>query len=250
MDPYSNRDPQPEDIQHEPPRAPAPAGTFRLFQVFGIDVYLHWLWFLLLAFEMQSRRGYDHLAWNLLEFVSIFGIVLMHEFGHALACRSVGGSVRYIVLWLLGGIAYVQPPQRPGAVLWSIAAGPLVNVILIPVLIGAYVVALGLGPDVVSADLLHYLYAVSIINGIILVFNLMPIYPLDGGQILQSLLWFFIGFSKSLRIVSVIGMVAAGLILIAAVITFEIWFIILALFLGSQAWNGYRYARLAASHQM
>ena len=57
-----------------------------------------------------------------------------HEFGHALACRQVGGSANQIILWPLGGVAYVNPPQRPGATLWSIAAGPLVNVALLPVL--------------------------------------------------------------------------------------------------------------------
>ena len=61
-------------------------------------------------------------------------IVLIHEFGHQLACRSVGGQTHDIVLWPLGGVAYVSPPQRPGAQLWSIAAGPLVNVILFPIL--------------------------------------------------------------------------------------------------------------------
>src|SRR5205823_4575722 len=71
---------------------------------------------------------------RLLEYVSVFVIVLMHEFGHALACRQVGGIANRIVLWPLGGIAFVDPPRRPGAYLWSIAAGPLVNVILLPVL--------------------------------------------------------------------------------------------------------------------
>ena len=56
--------------------------------------------------------------------------MLTHEFGHALACRSVGGTADNIMLWPLGGVAYVNPPQRPGATLWSIAAGPLVNVAL------------------------------------------------------------------------------------------------------------------------
>ena len=69
-------------------------------------------------------------GWNIL---ALFLIVLIHEFGHQLACRSVGGQTHDIVLWPLGGVAYVSPPQRPGAQLWSIAAGPLVNVVLIPV---------------------------------------------------------------------------------------------------------------------
>ena len=59
---------------------------------------------------------------------------MMHEFGHALACRQVGGQANRIVLWPLGGIAFVSPPPRAGAMLWSIAAGPLVNLLLAPIL--------------------------------------------------------------------------------------------------------------------
>src|SRR5205823_188694 len=73
-------------------------------------------------------------VWNALEVLVLFLIVLIHEFGHQLACRQVGGKTHDIVLFPLGGIAYVSPPEHPGPQLWSIAAGPLVNVILIPVL--------------------------------------------------------------------------------------------------------------------
>ena len=83
-------------------------------------------------------RQYSSLFWNALEYLALFAIVLLHEFGHALACRQVGGRAEQIVLWPLGGVAYVDPPQRPGATLWSIAAGPLVNVVLAPLLIGSY----------------------------------------------------------------------------------------------------------------
>src|SRR5437879_998202 len=110
---------------------PTQRGSFRLFRLFGIDVYLHWMWFLVVIYDVWLRRGvYSSYAWNVLECLRLFGIVLMHEFGHALACRQVGGRADQIILWPLGGVAYVAPPQRAGAVLWSIVAGPLVNVIL------------------------------------------------------------------------------------------------------------------------
>src|SRR5262245_54452720 len=114
---------------------PAHQGSFRLFRFRGIDVFLHWSWFLLAVYQFQYRRGnYASPLWNALEFLSVFLIVILHEFGHAFACRQVGGRADLIVLWPLGGVAYVSPPQRPGAQLWSIAAGPLVNVILVPIL--------------------------------------------------------------------------------------------------------------------
>jgi Zn-dependent protease len=110
-------------------------GSIRLFRFAGIDLFLHWSWFLVAAFEIYNRVGrYSSVIWNLLEYLALFLIVMLHEFGHALACRQVGGVANRITLWPLGGIAYVNPPPRPGATLWSIAAGPLVNVVLCPVL--------------------------------------------------------------------------------------------------------------------
>ncbi len=119
---------------------PTKQGSIRLFRIAGIDVYLHWLWFLVAAYEIQDRKGdYSSILWNVLEYLALFVIVTMHEFGHALACRQVGGTANQIVLWPLGGVAYVDPPPRPGAMLWSIAAGPLVNVglffVLTPILV-------------------------------------------------------------------------------------------------------------------
>src|SRR5450755_3657144 len=112
-------------------------GSIRLFRFSGIEVFLHWSWFVVAAYEIQSRKGrYSSVTWNVLEYLALFLIVTIHEFGHALACRQVGGRANQIVLWPLGGVAYVDPPPRPGATLWSIAAGPLVNVVLLPILFG------------------------------------------------------------------------------------------------------------------
>src|SRR5437879_5387777 len=117
---------------------------------------------------------------------------MLHEFGHALACRQVGGRADQIVLWPLGGVAYVDPPQRPGPMLWSIAAGPLVNVVLFPILLGACFLAGAAGWAKSFRDGYVFLLMVAVINKWLLLFNLLPIYPLDGGQIFRSLLWFVI----------------------------------------------------------
>src|SRR5438128_9327079 len=127
---------------------PTRKGSIRLFRLFGIDVYLHWSWFIVALIQLQLRHG--SMGLNVLVYLTLFVIVLMHEFGHALACRQVGGTANQIVLWPLGGVAYVDPPPRPGAVLWSIAAGPLVNVVLIPVTFGCLVLLSqlpGVSPD-------------------------------------------------------------------------------------------------------
>src|SRR3984893_12819372 len=110
-------------------------GSVRLFRLAGVDVFLHWSWFLVAACEISGRAGtYSSISWNVLEYLALFLIVMLHEYGHALACRQVGGTANQIMLWPMGGVAYVDPPPRPGATLWSIAAGPLVNVALIPIL--------------------------------------------------------------------------------------------------------------------
>src|SRR4051794_5259361 len=193
---------------------PTRQGSFRIFRLFGIDVYLHWMWFLLAVYDIQFRaHEYNSYIWNVLEYLTLFGIVLMHEFGHALACRQVGGKADMIVLWPFGGVAYVAPPQRPGAQLWSIAAGPLVNVVLVPVLTLACRADGGVpwqaftGRGYFVGDPGLFLSAMWGTNLGLLIFNIFPIYPLDGGQILRSLLWFPLGRAKSLLIAAGIGFV-------------------------------------------
>src|SRR5262245_17685385 len=122
---------------------PPGKGSFRLMRVAGIDVCLHWTWLVVAYFEIQyNPTHYSSRVWNAAEYLCVFGIVLLHEFGHVLACRQVGGQADRIVLWPLGGVALVNPPPRPGAFLWSIAAGPLVNVFLVPVTVGLVFVSL------------------------------------------------------------------------------------------------------------
>lgn len=68
-------------------------GSVRLFRFSGIDVFLHWSWFVVAVYEIQQRAGhYSSIKWNIIEYVGLFLIVLLHEFGHALACRQVGGA--------------------------------------------------------------------------------------------------------------------------------------------------------------
>jgi Zn-dependent protease len=181
-------------------------GSFRLFRVASIDVFVHWTWFVVAWIQISLRPDYYRSqAWKVAEYVSLFGIVLLHEFGHALACRSVGGRAKTIVLWPLGGVAFVSPPNRPGAVLWSIAAGPLVNLALVPVTMLLVFWADTQGLKTSSRDFYSFLEMMTLMNGILLVFNMLPIYPLDGGQIVQSLLWFVIGRWRSLQVVSLTG---------------------------------------------
>jgi Zn-dependent protease len=229
-------------------------GCFRLFQFAGITVYLHWSWFLV-AYVMITANPNEHreVFWNAAEYVTLFGIVLLHEFGHALACRQVGGRADRIMLWPLGGVAYVAPPARPGATLWSIAAGPLVNLALAPLTVVGIAAATLLQGEGPPSEFLQFALGIAWINAALLIFNLLPIYPLDGGQILYALLWFAVGRVAALRIVSVIGLVGG-----AAVALFGVWawlllppkagassllLLVIGLFMASRAWAGFVQAR-------
>src|SRR6059036_3435908 len=207
-------------------------GSIHLFRIAGVVVFLHWSWFLVAAFEIRGRtKSYSSLTWNVLEYLALFLIVMLHEYGHALACRQVGGTANQIVLWPLGGVAYVNPPPRPGATLWSIAAGPLVNVALLPMSLPVFVSAGLLGPyrlleywKMATPNAYSFLLAVGAINLGLLIFNMLPIYPLDGGQILRSLLWFAVGRARSLMMATVVGFVGVAGLIILAVWRQSAWF--------------------------
>ncbi len=219
-------------------------GALRLFRVAGIQVYLHITWFIVAALEVTSFSGrYHRPIWGLLEYLSLFLIVLLHEFGHALACRQTGGQADHIILWPLGGIAFVNPPPRPGAYLWSLAAGPLVNVALFPLLSFLLFLAGQAQWEVGNPDVYRFVESLWYINGMLLVFNLLPIYPLDGGQIVRALLWFRIGPIRSLKAASVIGIAGAVLFAAFAYYVGSIWLGILAFFIFTQAQVGWRQAR-------
>ncbi|HET9178646.1 MAG TPA: site-2 protease family protein [Terriglobia bacterium] len=218
--------------------------SLHLFSFKGIDVFLHWSWFLIALLEIESRsRAYSSITWNVLEYLALFVIVLLHEFGHALACRQVGGRANTILLWPLGGIAYVQPPQRPGATLWSIAAGPLVNVALVPVLWALVMMSSVLGWSRSAPDVHTFLSTLALINGVLLIFNLLPIYPLDGGQILRSVLWFWLGRARSLMAASAIGMVGVAGLFLFSYWTHSLWNAAIAAFVLIYCWGGLRQAQ-------
>lgn len=232
-------------------------GGIKLFQAFGIDVYLHWAWAIVAYyFYEQGRSSYHNPAWAMAEVLALFGIVLIHEFGHALACRSVGGKAEHIMLWPLGGVAFVQPPFRPGAMLWSIVAGPLVNVVLIPVTLVAYFaisndasvdhLLLQVGSP---NDLTNFLATLVLINFALLIFNMLPIYPLDGGKIVWSVLWFFIGPARSLTFAAYLGLLGVAAGGTYALIQGDWWLILIAAFAAWQCKRGIDEAKLLKYHE-
>jgi Zn-dependent protease len=219
-------------------------GGFRLFRFRGVEVSLHWTWFLVAAYSISSRgKAYSSLTWNIAEYLAIFLFVLLHEFGHVFACRSVGGKSDHILLWPLGGVAYVDPPQRAGAQLWSIVAGPLVNVGLLIVFKGAAILFRHYGWNESQPEAFTFLKSLWWINFAMLCFNLLPIYPLDGGQIVRSLLWFILGKGRSLLVATCIGFPGALIVGALAIWAGLYWTAFIAFYLLQGNWRAFQQAR-------
>jgi Zn-dependent protease len=136
---------------------------------FGIPVNLHWSWFLFLGII----ACFDPNSVTII--VGVFGIVLLHELGHCLASEYCHQKAKHITIYPFGGAAYMDIPVEPWKEFLITVAGPLVNLLLIPV-IGYF-----------AADN-AYLTRLDACNKVILVFNLLPIFPMDGGRLLRSAL--------------------------------------------------------------
>ncbi|MCL2640283.1 MAG: M50 family metallopeptidase [Phycisphaerales bacterium] len=178
---------------------------------FGITVVIHWTFLIFAAWRLMGSEG--PVMGHAIFMVLLFGVVLLHEFGHALSCKLVGGDAHHIVLWPLGGIAFVQPPMNPWAWLITTACGPLVNAILWPIFWVALHFLPLLEPHLspMTYAILDFICVEMIwINSMLLLFNLIPGYPMDGGRILQEILWLVVGYQKSLQVAGMIGTVVGG----------------------------------------
>lgn len=176
-------------------------GGLRIGRLAGIPIGVHPLWLLVVALIAWSLgdawfpERVDGLApasgyvLGLVSALLLFAGILLHELGHAIVARRHGVEVEEIDLWLLGGVARMRgEPQQPGDELRFALAGPAVTAALLAVFAALYAV-LG-GGDGWLAALVEYQLLIS---AMILVFNLLPAFPLDGGRVLRSLLWRFGG---------------------------------------------------------
>ena len=126
--------------------------------------------------------------------------------------------------------------------LWSIAAGPLVNVALVPVLELGRMGLESHGLFFHIPNIYILLLAIRKINFCLLIFNLMPVYPLDGGQIVRSLLWFIFGRGRSLLVASIIGFLGVGVLVLYAVFAADLWLGAIAIFILLNCWRGLQQA--------
>jgi Zn-dependent protease len=235
-----------------PSTNPAPSqsgsGSFRLFRVAGTDVYIHWSWFLVAFVLLRDRPvQYSSIGWDIAAYVAGFAIVLMHEFGHVLMCRRTGGEANHILLWPLGGLAYVTPAPRPGAHYWTIAAGPLVNIVLAPILILVAYLTAPTPDDPFPTDAFLFFNTIVGYNLVMLVFNLLPLFPLDGGQMLYAAVWWVSGKRAfGLKLAAMIGLVGSLGLAVLAIALQQWWLAIVTAFLAFGARAALRTATLIA----
>lgn len=185
--------------------------SWRVGRFLGIDLFVHPTFWLLPLFVLLSGSpgGSDQTAFELLVLFAAFGCVALHEYGHAVAARGFGVRTRDITLYPLGGVASLERiPDRPVAELVVALAGPAVNVVIGLGLGAALVLDPGVLPRAFVGQLL-------MVNAGLVLFNLIPAFPMDGGRVLRALLAGPLGRVRATEVAVGVGGVFA--VLIAAV---------------------------------
>jgi Zn-dependent protease len=183
--------------------------SFRIARIAGIEVRIHVTFLLLLLFFgwMYARQGGTAAAVQGLAFILIlFLCVLLHEFGHALAAARYGIKTPDITLLPIGGVARLQRmPDRPLEEFVVAIAGPLVNVVI------ALGIWLGLGARAILTEVpvgnpqVPMLNQVMWVNVVLVLFNLIPAFPMDGGRVLRALLATRMNYARATNIAATIG---------------------------------------------
>lgn len=185
--------------------------SLKLGRLLGIDVYVHFTFLALLGFIGLSHwlagRSLAAAANGMIFFLGLFGCVLLHEYGHALAARRYGIATRDITLLPIGGLARLERmPDKPYQELAVALAGPLVNVVIAGSLVlgltftGAWQPLASL--TTTSGNLIERLL---VVNVFLAVFNLLPAFPMDGGRVLRSLLAMRLEYARATRIAARVG---------------------------------------------
>jgi len=181
-------------------------GTFA-----GIDVFIHATFLLIIGWVGFSHWRQTGTLVGTLEGILftllLFGGVVLHEFGHALTARRYGIKTRDITLYPIGGVARLERmPDKPIQELWVALAGPAVNVFIAALLLGWLILSNALEPlsnlSMTSGPLIERLMLVNIS---LVLFNLLPAFPMDGGRVLRALLALRLEYTRATQIAATIG---------------------------------------------
>lgn len=192
--------------------------SFRIARVSGIDIKVHVTFFLILilgGLEWGRNHGTPGVVFGVLLMLALFACVTLHELGHSLAAQGFNIPVREIVLLPIGGVALLgRLPERPLQELLIAAAGPAVNVVIAVALavVGGLAGSLGaldghglLGGSAPAPGVGTFLVWLLAANVSLVVFNLIPAFPLDGGRMLRALLAMATDYARATRIAALVG---------------------------------------------
>lgn len=176
----------------------------------GIRIRVHWSFLLLPMYiyfsSLLSGSGMMAAIVSIIFVLAIFGCVLLHELGHALAARQFGIGTRDITLLPIGGVAALERmPRKPWQELWIAVAGPLVNVVIAATLF----IGIALSPLPTGGFVGGFLRQLALANVILVVFNMIPAFPMDGGRVLRSVLAMFVDYSDATAVAVTVGKVVA-----------------------------------------
>ncbi len=190
-------------------------GSWKLGQLAGVQVQIHWTFLLLplvIAGSTWTSAGAAAAVAAVVFVLAIFGCVILHELGHALAARRFGIKTRDITLLPIGGVARLQRmPRQPLQELVIALAGPAVNVLIVALLLGTlrmqgYTLAQTLSLELLQTSFLTRLMWANVI---LVLFNLLPAFPMDGGRVVRSILALAVSYLRATQIAVVIGRIMA-----------------------------------------
>lgn len=246
----------------------------RIGRFANIDLYLHWSLLLIFAYVilLSYQQGRAMVAMSMAQLIGMFVCVTLHEYGHAMAARRYGIGTADITLLAIGGIARLKfMPRIPMQELVVAIAGPAVNVVIAILLsIAIYFV----GPDsfteisqIISSvfaaggseaaaagnralvsvfenigrpDLIGYLLIMLLVNVILVLFNFVPAFPMDGGRVLRSILAMMMDYQRATYIASRLGWVAAFVLAFFGLASLSPWLLAISAFVvfaGSSEYN-------------
>jgi Zn-dependent protease len=216
-------------------------GSLSLGKVSRIDIKIHWTFFLIFVWvvfvELQQGGSLSSILFNAAFIVVLFACVVLHEFGHALMARRFGVTTRKITLLPIGGVASLEKiPEEPYQEFLVAIAGPLVNMVIAMLLF--FVVPVQNMLELQLEEMLeelnrlsmgNFLFYLFLANAALVVFNLIPAFPMDGGRVLRALLAMYTDRVKATRIAAGIGQFIAVIFLLLGLF-FNIFLIFIALF--------------------
>ena len=230
---------------------------WRLFRLAGLPINVSASWLIIVALLTWTLTAKfrdaapgapwaEYWAMGLVTALLFFLCILLHELGHALTARRLGIPIRGVTLFLFGGVAELEgEPASAGAEFVMAIAGPIVSAVLAGL---CWLLAVAGGLAAWPWQVVLVLGYLAAINLTVLVFNLIPAFPLDGGRVLRSVLWGATGdLRRATYWASLCGRAFAWLLIALGVLQFfygevlgGVWMFLIGLFLGEAASSGYQ----------